>query len=180
MTLTAIGVSYRLLGMFMLAPDVDLNKSRVTLFGGAATLAVTIVGGMFAILVVERLDLVLSLAAASGLTALFFYARDMLTLYHARKRRALELNTRMTAWSFASLAAVVVLGATLFLTGSFSRHVGAFAFLGAFGWLSGLILANLYKIVPFLTWLPTARSWAEFRLPACRISSPSAARQNDS
>ena len=43
----------------------------------------------------------------------------------------------------------------LIVTDSFARHVGAFAFLIAFGWLSGLVLAKLYKIVAFLTWLET-------------------------
>jgi hypothetical protein len=43
----------------------------------------------------------------------------------------------------------------LVATGSFSSHVGALVFLVAFGWLTGLVLANLYKIVPFLTWLET-------------------------
>src|SRR3954468_18142961 len=32
-------------------------------------------------------------------------------------------------------------------TDAFAAHVGAFAFLAVFGWLSGLVLAKLYKIV---------------------------------
>jgi hypothetical protein len=43
----------------------------------------------------------------------------------------------------------------LVLTGKFATHVGAFVFLVVFGWLSGLVLAKLYKIVAFLTWLET-------------------------
>ena len=43
----------------------------------------------------------------------------------------------------------------LILTGAFATHLGAFAFLAIFGWLSGLVLAKLYKIVAFLTWLET-------------------------
>jgi hypothetical protein len=37
--------------------------------------------------------------------------------------------------------------------GSFGQDAGAFLYLVAFGWLSGLGLSQLYKIVPFLTWL---------------------------
>lgn len=155
LTLTAMGVSYRLLAMFMLAPDTDPRQSRAALSAGAAGLAVALVGGVVAIVVAEGMDLVLSLAAAAGLLTLMFYGRDVLELYRTRKRRALELNTRMAVWSFISLAAAVVLGEALIATGSFARHVGAFVFLVAFGWLSGLIFANLYKIVPFLTWLET-------------------------
>ncbi len=155
LTLTAMGVSYRLLAMFMLAPDTDSRKSGAALSAGAASLASAVVGGVVAIIVAEGLDLVLSLAAAAGLLTLMFYGRDVLELYTFRKRRLLELNTRMAAWSFASLALVVLLGETLIVTGSFSRYAGAFVFLAAFGWLSGLVFANLYKIVPFLTWLET-------------------------
>jgi hypothetical protein len=41
------------------------------------------------------------------------------------------------------------------MTGELAAHVGAFVFLAVFGWLSGLVLAKLYKIVAFLTWLET-------------------------
>ncbi len=155
MTVTAMGVSYRLLAMFMLAPDVDARSGRTTLLAGSMSLAIAIVGGTVAIAFAFGLSLVLSLAATSGLLTLAFYARDVRRLYHSRKRRALELNTRMAVWSFASLCAAAALGLVFALTGSFSRHIGAVAFLIVFGWLSGLILANLYKIVPFLTWLET-------------------------
>jgi hypothetical protein len=37
--------------------------------------------------------------------------------------------------------------------GSLTRNAGALVFLILFGWLSGLGLAKLYKIIPFLTWL---------------------------
>ena len=76
-------------------------------------------------------------------------------LYRNRKRGALELNTRMAVHSFACLAGAALLGVTLVAMGSFADHAGAFVFLVAFGWLSGLVLAKLYKIVAFLTWLET-------------------------
>jgi hypothetical protein len=153
LTFTAMGVTYRLLAMFMLAPDADVSLGRRAWLVGAATLAIAVIGGVFALLVAGGLNLVLWLAAMSGAASLAFYGHDVRGLYRARKRRALELNTHMVVWSFASLAAVAFLGGALAATGSFARHVGAFVFLAVFGWLSGLVLANLYKIVPFLTWL---------------------------
>jgi hypothetical protein len=74
----------------------------------------------------------------------------------------------MAVYGFASLAAATVLGIVLVLTGSFAAHVGAFAFLVAFGWLSGLVLAKLYKIVAFLTWLETYGP-AMGRVPTPRV-----------
>jgi hypothetical protein len=155
LTLTAMGVSYRLLAMFMLSPDVDQRRSRVTLSAGAGTLGLALAGGLVAIAMQAGLDVVLVLTGVAGIATVALYGRDVVALYRNRKRRALELNTTMALYALASLAGSVVLGFALALTGSFAAHVGAFVFLIAFGWLSGLVLAKLYKIVAFLTWLET-------------------------
>jgi hypothetical protein len=153
LTLTAMGVSYRLLAMFMLSPDIDERRSRGTLLAGAATLGVSLFGGLLAIGTGRGLDPVLLSAAALGLATIALYGGDVADLYRKRKRLQLELNTQMAAYGFASLLATAALGIWLAVTGSFGRHAGAFVFLTAFGWLSGLVLAKLYKIVAFLTWL---------------------------
>jgi hypothetical protein len=116
-------------------------------------LSVAIVGGVLAILLDGDLALVLSAAGAIGLAALALYGRDALHLYRARKRPHVELNSRMAVLALASLAASTVLIVGLLALGRLTDHAGAVAFLVAFGWLSGLGLAKLYKIVAFLTWL---------------------------
>jgi hypothetical protein len=112
-----------------------------------------IAGGATAICLGGNLNLVLLVAAAFGLAALAFYGYGVFHLYRARKRRNLELNSRMAAFAFLSLALATALTIATLALGSLPRHAGAIVFLVAFGWLSGLGLAKLYKIVPFLTWL---------------------------
>ena len=153
LTFTAMGVSYRLLAMFMLAPEPDRAGTRAALYLGTAALTVAIVGGAAAICVGESLMIVLVVAAAFGLAAFGFYGRDIRHLYRARRRRALELNSRMAGLALVNMAAAVILIAILLGLGVFDRHVGAVFFLVSFGWLSGFGLAKLYKIVAFLTWL---------------------------
>jgi hypothetical protein len=155
LTLTAMGVSYRLLSMFMLAPDVEERKSSMTLAAGALAIALAAVGGVLAIWLSSGLDAVLSAVALLGLATIVLYGRDVLAIFCGRKRRQLELNTRMAVLSYVSLAASALLGSVLVLSGAFAAQLGAFAFLAVFGWLSGLVLAKLYKIVAFLTWLET-------------------------
>ena len=155
LTLTAMGVSYRLLAMFMLAPDVDDRQSRVTLAMGAMAVTLAVAGGALAIGLAAGLPIVLSIAALLGLACAGLYGRDVAGIFRNRKRRQLELNMRMATLSFASLAGAALLGIALVWFDSFTPHVGAFAFLTVFGWLSGLVLAKLYKIVAFLTWLET-------------------------
>lgn len=153
LTFTAMGVSYRLLAMFMLAPELDGRTSRASLYLGTAGLVIAIVGGTAAICHDGPLDLVLLAAGAAGLASLALYGGDIVHLYRARKRRKIELNSRMATLALVSMALAVALIVVALALGELARHAGAVVFLVAFGWLSGLALAKLYKIVPFLTWL---------------------------
>lgn len=153
LTFTAMGVSYRLLSMFMLAPELDRLTTRVTLYIGACALTVAIVGGVLSVLLHGGPDLALAVAGAIGLFALALYGADIVHLYRARKRRKIELNSRMAAFALASLAGAIGLIIACLAFGDLGGHLGAIVYLLAFGWLSGLGLSKLYKIVPFLTWL---------------------------
>ena len=153
LTFTAMGVSYRLLAMFMLAPELERATTRGALYLGAAALAVAIAGAILMVLLEGDPWLTLLAASGLGLLALGLYGSDIVHLYRARKRRKIELNSRMAAYALASLAASAVIAVLLFVLGNLSEHVGAMVFLIVFGWLSGLGLAQLYKIVAFLTWL---------------------------
>ncbi len=153
LSFTAIGVSYRLLAMFMLAPELDGVIPRGVLWLGSAALAVAILGGLAAIAADIAPAAGLAAAGLLGLAALALYGHDIVHLYRARKRRIIELNSRMAAWALASLAATALLVVVLVGLDALDRHAGALVFLAAFGWLSGLGLAKLYKIVAFMTWL---------------------------
>ena len=153
LTITTVGVSYRLLAMFMLAPDIDDLSGRVTLWLAAAALGVTVVGGFAAVLAEGSLTAVLAAAMVLAIAAIALYGRDVFRLYRARRRRTLELNSRMAGIALANLVLSAVLCVVLAAMGRFSEYVGAVVFLSAFGWLSGIMLAQMYKIVAFLTWL---------------------------
>lgn len=153
LTFSAMGVSYRLFAMFMLAPELDRRGTRTALHLGACALAIAVPGGMTAVWAGWNIDAVLAAAAVAGLGSLGLYGRDMLHLYRARRRRVIELNTRMAVLAFATLGLAILLAIVLVAFGALQRHVAVVVFLAAFGWLSGLGLAKLYKIVPFMTWL---------------------------
>ena len=153
LTFTAMGVSYRLLAMFMLAPELDGRGTRLGFALGCGALAVAIVGGVAAIGMGVRTSWVLLIAGALALGCLVFYGKDMVHLYRARKRRKIELNSKMAMLAQASLAAAVVLFLLSLALSRIEQLLPALVYLLAFGWLSGLGLAKLYKIVPFLTWL---------------------------
>jgi hypothetical protein len=153
LSFSAMGVSYQLLAMFMLAPELEGRTTKGCFYLGALALALAIGGGVLTILLGQNPDFVLLAAAIVGLVALALYGGDVLYLYRARKRPHIELNSRMAAFALASLAASIALILVLLGLGRLIDHIGAVVFLIAFGWLSGLGLSQLYKIVAFLTWL---------------------------
>ena len=156
LTFTAVGVTYRLLPMFMLAPEGGRATSRTAWWLGSTALALAVVVAP-ALAVAEAgegaLLLVTSGAGLAGGAAIALYGVDLAWLYRKRKRRSVELNIRATAGSFLALVVAAALLAVLAATGRLEEHAGALVYLVAFGWLSGLGLSQLYKIVPFLTWL---------------------------
>jgi hypothetical protein len=154
MTMTAVGVSYRLFAMFMLAPEKGHSNKVVTSFGLFA-LAALYLGFGSKVLDLQPASLAPSIGVTLASVMLAAYGLDVWRMFRARRRKTLELN------SLAGLAALVFLGVamtTLLATLLFDLDkpiaVAAFYLLGM-GWLSGLGLAQLYKIVPFLTWLET-------------------------
>ena len=139
--------------MFMLAPDIDDARGRLTLWSASAALGIAVAGGFAAVLVEISLAVVLATALVLATLALALYGREVLQLYRTRRRRSLELNSRMGAIALANLALSALLCVVLTALGRFAEYVGAVVFLSAFGWLSGFMLAQMYKIVAFLTWL---------------------------
>lgn len=155
LTFTAMGVSYRLLAMFMLAPELKRQSTRIALILGAAALTVAIVGGIVVILANGNLMLALLAALILAIGALVPYGIDVVFLFRKRRRPVIELNSRMAGVALANLAAVTVLVVMLLLFGQLGNQAGAVVFFAAFGWLTGLGLSQLFKIVAFMTWLET-------------------------
>lgn len=153
LSFTAIGVSHRLLAMFMLSPELDGSRTRWTFYLGTAALAI-VVGAGTAVAVAGRDPAwVLAIAGLAGLACLGLYGADAVQLYRKRLRPVIELNSRMAGVALGHLAAATLLLAVCTATGLLGRYIGPLLFLVCLGWLSGLGLAKLYKIVAFVTWL---------------------------
>lgn len=152
LTLSAMGVSYRLVSMFLVAPE---RKGVLpALVFGSAVIALAALCTAFAILLIlnSSWPWVLAIAVLAAAVTVLAYLGDIAILYKARRRRIIELHMRSALGAFGGLA----LGAGCLAYGIWQgteASIGAAAYLLVFGWLTGLGLAMLYKIVPFLTWL---------------------------
>lgn len=155
-TLTVIGVSYRLLSMFMLAPDEPRRSTYAALILTVAGLALLVAGGLTGLwggIAVGRVNWIKALGAALAGLGVMFYLADIIEFYRTRKRRHLELNSLTAAAALTLATLALVLGALAMAFGVLDRFAGAMGYLFVFGGLTGLGLSQLYKIIPFLTWL---------------------------
>lgn len=153
MTFTAMGVSYRLLSMFMLAPEPAKRTTQLVLAAGVAALALLVFVIVFTIWDYVRSDVAMMLALALGVISMGLYARDLHSIYGQRKRKNIELNSAASVPAFAAMLISLPVAIILPWIGATDGVVAALVYLFTFGWLTGLSLAQLYKIVPFLTWL---------------------------
>ena len=155
LTLTAMGVSYKLLAMFTLSPEERGRPGEATLWLSAGGLGLAIVTSLVAVLAgwqggtADALEVVGGLAAATGVGVFLW---DMRRLYRARKRRQLELSASCGVLALVGFGVAAALSLAAFLHPAFPLVKGAAAGM-LFLWLGGLGLTQLYKIVPFLTWI---------------------------
>lgn len=156
--LIAFGVSYRLLVMFMMAPELPAGRVRLVLVFGGLGLGLAVAGLLApaAGIGIGTGFTILPLGALAVASA--FYGRDILTLYRSRRRKALEINMLASIPAFAALGIGLPLLPIVVAAGAWDSGIAALTFLLAFGWLGGLTLAQLVKIVSFMTWLETYAS----------------------
>jgi len=154
-TLTAMGVSYKLLPMFMLAPEERGWWGTTVLQFAIAGFVLSLGAGLLQLWWphAEFLSPVQYLGWFVIAVAVMAYLIDVVRLYRTRKRARIELHNRAAFGAFLSLAAVLVIAVVLVAGHQLATHAPALTLLVLFGWLSGLGLTQLYKIVPFLTWI---------------------------
>ena len=147
LTLTALGVSYKLLAMFTLAPE---HRG----FWGWAVLGLTGFGVLLAwVAQWGPWPWLNQLGWTLGWLGLAMFLLDMVRLYRDRKRRQMELNARNARWALATLGIALILTGIVGISHQWHQWAAAMVVLWLYGWLGGLGLTQLYKILPFLTWI---------------------------
>ncbi|WP_347267087.1 hypothetical protein [Paracoccus sp. (in: a-proteobacteria)] len=149
--LVTLGVSYRIFGMFLIAPDRAGWPRRLTLWLGVLLLVTLAVGLAWVTLTGDLPAALMPAAAGIGLAIAGCYLAEIRSIWKSRRRPRPELNMRMSrpALGFLALSALLALPAAL-LGGPLAE---ATVFAATVGWLSGLTLAQLLKIASFLTWI---------------------------
>ncbi|MGH7066519.1 MAG: hypothetical protein ACREFO_10765 [Acetobacteraceae bacterium] len=153
-TLTAIGVSYELLPMFMLAPHERGALGTAVFSLGTAGFAVAVVAGLAGVFSqIAWIGVIEQIARVVIVIAIALYLVDVVRMYRDRRRKKIELHNRAAIGAFASLGVAVLLGLAAVAAGKLAALAPDLVLLLLLGWLSGLGLTQLYKIIPFLSWL---------------------------
>jgi hypothetical protein len=145
-----VGVSHRLLPMFLLAHGADskwTKRAIVLLVTGVVLLAI----GINARIAAVEWGAVVCLEAGVGC-----YLRQAHAFYRARVRRRIDVGMRFAATALGFLAVAAVLGAVLLWRGpSATRLATTYVLVGLLGGIILFVVGFFYKIVPLLAW--TAR-----------------------
>ncbi len=151
MTFAAVGVSYKLLPMFLLSDDMKHSK---TLRRSCVAVVVLLALSVCALTVDEEFAYLFGLlASVFFLLAVSAYVLQLVRAYKTRRRKVLEVNTYWSLPAFVMFGVSAALLPIAMLAGADERIFVSLAYLFVFGWLTGLGLAQLLKIVPFLTWI---------------------------
>jgi len=157
-SLLILGVSYKLVGMFTLAEDLLPERLAWAEF-------VLTLGGLAGLTLAFYLPALRWLGWLGGLAFLAgvgLFAFILSRLYRQRRRRVFDINTPFTQTGTALFFFTLLIGG-LALTGwlpqpALSLVEGptfwlAVGWLLLLGWVGQIIIGQMYKITPFLTWL---------------------------
>jgi hypothetical protein len=142
-----VGVSHRLLPMFLLAHGADTRwtkRSLASLGVGVLALGIGLATGRIAIMWT-------GVAALEAGVACFLY--QAFSFYRVRVRKKIDVGMRFAATALAFLATAAVLGPFVLARGDgHARLATAYVAVGLLGGIVLYVAGFFYKIVPLLAW----------------------------
>jgi len=142
-----VGVSHRLLPMFLLAHGADVRWTRRSIALLGAGLLLLVAGLATSAALVEWIGV----ALLEGGVACFIW--QAFSFYRVRVRRKVDVGMRYAASALAFLAVAAVLGPVALARGvSHPRLFTAYVAVGLLGGIVIYVVGFFYKIVPLLAW----------------------------
>jgi hypothetical protein len=148
-TMIIMGVSYKLIPMFTLSHGYSLSPAKYVL----ALVNAGLIGASVTVNLKEPgiLHNIFLMIIALGL---LIYLYQIYLIIKSRVRKKLDVGMKFSTLSFGFLAVVIVLGILITFV-EYYKVVNTtliFGYLIIVGFISFLIVGQMYKIVPFLVW----------------------------
>lgn len=142
-----VGVSHRLLPMFLLSHGADTRwtkRSLALLGAGVVSLSVGLA---------QRIDVATWAGAAMLQTGVACFIWQALAFHRARVRRRIDVGMRYAGTALGFLVASALLGAAVLARGPMHpRLATAYVVVGLLGGIILYVVGFFYKIVPLLAW----------------------------
>ncbi len=148
-TLVVMGVSYKLIPMFTLSHGYSVKSSKWAF--GLVNIGLIGVNLFFHFKNNTAFIIISVLFIVAGIV---FYLFQIYLIYKSRIRKKSDVGIKYSLFSFYVLAIVTVFGlvsSVVNLNGIPNIHL-IFGYLVLMGYLSMLIIGQMYRIVPFLAW----------------------------
>ena len=142
-----VGVSHRLLPMFLLSHGGDTRWTRRSLALLGPGVVVLSAG------LARRIDAATWAGAALLEAGVACFVWQALAFYRARVRRRIDVGMRYAGAALAFLSASAILGAAVLVRGAMHpRLATAYVVVGLLGGIILYVVGFFYKIVPLLAW----------------------------
>lgn len=147
-----IGVSSRLIPMFMVAHNLNYKKLNIAFYLINGSLLI----GLLALFL--GLKLGVSISVFVGLIGLFNYLSFLYEAYKKRIKKQLDIGMKQSAFSFILLlipaTIILMLLPSFNLSGAYTLPlIVAYGSILFIGFITSLIMGQTYKTLPFIIWL---------------------------
>lgn len=148
-TLIVMGVSYKLIPMFTLSHGYSMKSSKWAFwFVNTGLIGINLFfhfKNNAGYIIISILFIVVGIV---------FYLYQIYLIYKNRLRKKSDVGIKYSMFSFYVLASVTIMGlaGSIFNTNTIPNFHILFGYLVFVGYLSMLIVGQMYKIVPFLAW----------------------------
>ena len=151
-----IGVSSKLLPMFMVSHNVNTKKLRVAYYA----INIGLITGLVSLFLQVKSGVILS--AIIIVPGIFSYLSFIYEAYTKRVKKQLDIGMKQTAFSFLILVIPFFLIFTLLFNFKFLNNLTlplsiAYGSAIVIGFITSLVMGQTYKTLPFIVWLKVYR-----------------------
>jgi hypothetical protein len=148
-SMVIMGVSFKLIPMFTLAHDYSVKSGTIAFW--LINLGLL---GISSVMHFENLTLYFYISAALIATGIFFFLFQMYVIFKKRMRKKADVSIKFSKLAYTLLAISAMFGLLITFT-NIANEMNVtliYGYLIIFGYISMLIVGQMYKIMPFLVW----------------------------
>lgn len=155
--LLIIGVSSRLLPMFMVSHNLTISKLTKAYY----LINIGLIAAIISLYFGTTPGVIVS--SSTVVIGLFFYLSFLLEAYKKRIKKGLDIGMKQSAISFVIMLIPIILIQLITLSSNLFNKVNipsviVYGSVLLFGFVSSLILGQTYKTLPFIIWLKVYKS----------------------